>query len=137
MNTNTANNKWLLAACCMSLIAVASNANAQMSDHGTSMGQSSSMGNNSATGQTHAMQAPNESSGGYMDNSAITMKVKAMLMKDESLKSLDIHVTTKNEVVTLAGTVKNMHESERAVRIAKSVDGVKAVKNNMKQEIKK
>jgi hyperosmotically inducible protein len=60
-----------------------------------------------------------------------------MLMKDESLKSLDIHVTTKNEVVTLAGTVKNMHESERAVRIAKSVDGVKAVKNNMKQEIKK
>uniref|UniRef100_E6PST1 Periplasmic protein n=1 Tax=mine drainage metagenome TaxID=410659 RepID=E6PST1_9ZZZZ len=72
-----------------------------------------------------------------MDNAVITAKVKAMLMKDEMLKSLDIHVDTKQDVVTLSGTVKNMKDSERAVRIASAVEGVKMVKNELQQKTKK
>lgn len=75
--------------------------------------------------QQDQAQPSHEKSSDYVDNSAITMKDKAMLMKDESLKSLDIHVTTKHDVVTLTRIVNNITESGHARNIAKNVEGAK------------
>ena len=58
----------------------------------------------------------------------ITTKVKWFLAKDEGLKSVtSIDVDTKDNVVTLKGTVKTQAEKARAVELANKADGVKRV----------
>jgi len=58
----------------------------------------------------------------------ITTKVKWFLAKDEGLKSVtSIDVDTKDNVVTLKGTVKTAGEKTRAVELANKADGVKRV----------
>ena len=48
-----------------------------------------------------------DSTGQYVDDSAITTKVKAALLNDEAVKSFEIHVTTFKGVVQLSGFVDN------------------------------
>ncbi|MBW4049369.1 MAG: BON domain-containing protein [Proteobacteria bacterium] len=120
--------KWIsMAGCFMFLTAVAVT-DAQANSYGADASQPSSMT------QQNQMPSKNGGAASYMSDTVITTKVKAMLMKDEMLKSLDIHVDTKQGVVTLSGTVKNMNESARAVRIASAVEGVKMVKNELQQK---
>ncbi len=53
---------------------------------------------------------------------------------NEHLSPLDIGVKVKDGVVTLSGTVENEVEKDLAGEIAKGVDGVKKVKNNLQTE---
>lgn len=64
-------------------------------------------------------------------DTAITTKVKAKLMSDDSIKSSDIHVTTTNGVVTLEGAVSSAHMKAAAETAVASVEGVKSVDNNL------
>lgn len=57
----------------------------------------------------------------------ITTKVKSELATAKNVKASDINVDTDDSVVTLTGTVATAHEKSRAVKIAKSVKGVKSV----------
>jgi hyperosmotically inducible protein len=66
-----------------------------------------------------------------ISDSAITTKVKAALLTKDDLKSLHIHVDTKNGVVTLTGTVPSSEQGEMAVDTAKSVEDVQDVKNSL------
>ena len=66
-----------------------------------------------------------------VSDSAITAKVKAALLTKDDLKSLHIHVDTKNGVVTLTGTIPSSDQGDMAVEAAKGVDGVKDVKNSL------
>jgi len=61
----------------------------------------------------------------------ITTKVKFELAKDKRVSATDIHVDTKNGVVTLTGDVKNKVDIERAIRIARGVEGVKDVNSEL------
>lgn len=72
-----------------------------------------------------------ESTGQYVDDSAITTKVKADLVADEGLKGLEIKVVTFKGVVQLSGFVDNETQITRAVEIAQGVDGVKKVENKL------
>ncbi len=72
-----------------------------------------------------------ESTGQYVDSSAITTKVKAALVQDQSLKAFDIHVDTFKDEVQLSGFVNSSELSARATRVASSVEGVRTVKNNL------
>lgn len=72
-----------------------------------------------------------ESTGQYVDSSAITTKVKAALVQDQSLKAFDIHVDTFKDEVQLSGFVNSPELSARATRVASSVEGVRSVKNNL------
>ncbi len=72
-----------------------------------------------------------ESAGKYIDDSVITTKVKALLAKDELLKSLKISVKTTEGVVQLNGAVGSEQTREKAAEIAGGVEGVKLVKNNL------
>jgi hyperosmotically inducible protein len=64
-------------------------------------------------------------------DSYITTKVKAELAKDKGTNARDIHVTTKDGVVMLDGTVGSAAEKELAAQDAKKVKGVLDVHNGL------
>ena len=68
---------------------------------------------------------------GYMDDSGITAKVKSALVDDKDIKSNDISVNTSKGVVTLNGFVSSQDQAERAVTLAKGVEGVKSVSDKL------
>ncbi len=72
-----------------------------------------------------------ESTGEYIDNSAITAKVKAALASDEVVKARQVNVDTFRGVVQLSGFVDTAAEKERAEHVAAGVPGVKEVRNNI------
>jgi hyperosmotically inducible protein len=57
----------------------------------------------------------------------ITTRVKGDFVKEDALKGSDVHVDTKNHVVTLTGTVPTAEGRARAVAIAKGIEGVNNV----------
>ena len=65
-------------------------------------------------------------------DTAITTKVKAGLVKEPDLESLGIHVETEKGVVMLSGFVNSKSEADKAVKVAKGVDGVTSVKSAIK-----
>jgi hypothetical protein len=78
-----------------------------------------------------------ESPGEYASDSAITMKVKSAVFAEESLKSSEINVETFKGVVQLSGFVNSQDDINRAVAVAKDVDGVTSVKNDMRLKVAK
>lgn len=72
-----------------------------------------------------------ESTGEYLDDSAITAKVKAAIYNEQSLKVLQINVETFKGEVQLSGFVDSEQSVKKAGEVAGSVAGVKSVKNNM------
>ncbi len=72
-----------------------------------------------------------ESTGEYIDNSVLTSKVKTAIFNDPMLKVLQINVESFKGVVQLSGFVDSAQAAARAVDVARSVEGVKAVKNKM------
>ena len=69
--------------------------------------------------------------GVIIDDSGITAKVKAAILDEPGLKTLQIAVTTVNGVVTLSGSVDSRSNSDRAEALASAVAGVKAVENRL------
>ena len=65
-------------------------------------------------------------------DTAITTKVKAGLVKEPNLDSLGIHVETEKGVVMLSGFVNSKEEADKAVKVAKGVEGVTSVKSAIK-----
>lgn len=66
-----------------------------------------------------------------VDDSVITTKVKARLVKDKQVRARDIEVKTVNGVVELSGTARSKREASKAASIARKVKGVKSVKNDI------
>ena len=62
-----------------------------------------------------------------VDDSAVTAKVKAALLAEPGLKSLQIGVDTKNGAVTLSGAVDSAASRDRAKEVAGGVNGVSTV----------
>ena len=67
-----------------------------------------------------------------MGEAALTAKVKTKFLADTSISGLKIDVDTKNDVVTLSGTVPTAAEKRKAVEVARATDGVKSVVDNLK-----
>lgn len=70
--------------------------------------------------------------GTQLDDAAIVTKIKSKLVADDDIKAFKVDVDCYEGLVTLNGTVKNGAQASRAIEIARSVDGVKSVKNNLK-----
>ncbi len=66
-----------------------------------------------------------------MDDAGITAKVSAGIAKDSELSAVKIDVDTRNGVVTLTGPVKSAAARERAETIARGVQGVNSVVNQL------
>ncbi len=69
--------------------------------------------------------------GEKVDDGLITGKVKADLINDLTVKSLDIAVVTRQGVVLLSGFVDNKGQMDKAIAIARAVEGVQSVNNEM------
>ena len=65
------------------------------------------------------------------DDTKLTAEVKAALIKDEVVQASAINVDTKNGTVTLTGTVPSQTAKERALTLARNVQGVGSVQNNL------
>jgi osmotically-inducible protein OsmY len=72
-----------------------------------------------------------ESTGEYLDDSAITTKVKTSILADSKLKTFQISVETFKGVVQLSGFVDSTEMSTRAAELARTVKGVKIVHNHL------
>jgi hypothetical protein len=72
-----------------------------------------------------------QSTGEIIDDSVITSKVKGLLLVDEALKAFQVRVETYNGVVLLSGFVDTQKTIDKATEVARSVTGVKSVKNNL------
>jgi osmotically-inducible protein OsmY len=70
-----------------------------------------------------------ESAGQYIDDAAITTKVKAALLADSQLKATQVSVTTAQGVVQLSGAVADKNQETAAINDANKVDGVKSVQD--------
>jgi len=79
-----------------------------------------------------ASTATKEGTGEYIDDSAITTKVKAAILKEDSLKSSEINVETFKGVVQLSGFVSSQAGINKAVEVTRNVKGVKSVTNSMR-----
>jgi hyperosmotically inducible protein len=73
-----------------------------------------------------------EGTGEYIDDTAITTKVKAAIFNEPTLKSAEINVETFKGVVQLSGFVKERADIDKAATVARGVSGVKSVKNDMR-----
>jgi osmotically-inducible protein OsmY len=78
-----------------------------------------------------ASTSKKESTGEYVDDSVITTKVKSLLAGDDFLKSFQISVETFKGTVQLSGFVNTIKAVDKADEIARSVKGVKYVKNDL------
>lgn len=72
-----------------------------------------------------------EGTGEYVDDSAITAKVKTAIFTDSDLKVMQINVETFKGVVQLSGFVDSQKMATKAVDVARGVSGVVSVKNNL------
>lgn len=80
--------------------------------------------------RTEAKQATNTGAN-VVDNAALTTKVKTALLADEMVKGTQINVDSNGGVVKLTGTVDTPGQVARAVEVAKGVQGVQRVDNNL------
>ncbi len=71
-----------------------------------------------------------------MADSAITAKVKGLYVReklfgDKDISVMGVKVDTTNGVVYLTGTVETQAEADNAVKLAKSINGVKKVESKL------
>lgn len=78
-----------------------------------------------------AGDAKKSSTGELVDDTVITTKVKAALLNDPHTKVLQVSVETFRGTVQLSGFVESRAVAANAVRVARSVSGVKAVRDDM------
>ena len=78
-----------------------------------------------------ASTSKQEGTGEYVDDSVITTKVKSLLAADDFLKSFEISVETYKGTVQLSGFVGSQKAVGKAGEIARSVKGVKSLKNDL------
>ena len=79
-----------------------------------------------------ASTSRHEGTGEYVDDSVITTKVKAAIFKEPTLKSGEINVETFKGAVQLSGFVSTQANIYKAAEVARNVDGVTNVKNDMR-----
>ena len=80
--------------------------------------------------RTEGRQATNQA-GAVVDNAALTTKVKAALLADDQVKGTQINVDSNSGTVKLTGTVDSADQVRRAEDVAKGVQGVQHVENNL------
>lgn len=72
-----------------------------------------------------------KSAGEALDDTVVTTRVKAALIEDSEIRAGEINVETFKGEVQLTGFVSSRAAADKAVRITRGIDGVRAVHNNM------
>jgi hyperosmotically inducible periplasmic protein len=72
-----------------------------------------------------------ETVGAYIDDATITTQVKARMLDNPSVAGTSISVETLNGTVLLSGFAKSLTEKNTAGSIARDVNGVRSVRNEI------
>lgn len=80
--------------------------------------------------RTEGRQATSQASAA-VDDAALTTKVKAALLADDQVKGTQINVDSNGGTVRLTGTVDTQTQLQRAVEVARGVQGVQRVESNL------
>lgn len=72
-----------------------------------------------------------ESVGAYVDDATITTQIKSRFVENKEVDATSIRVETLNGTVMLSGFAKNATEKNTAEAIARKVNGVKSVRNEI------
>ncbi|MGE5386871.1 MAG: BON domain-containing protein [Betaproteobacteria bacterium] len=79
----------------------------------------------------HAESGKSSTVGQYVDDSAVTAKVKARFAEDQQVSALRINVETLKGTVQLSGFAATEAEKARAAQLARGVAGVTDVRNDI------
>jgi osmotically-inducible protein OsmY len=69
--------------------------------------------------------------GSYFQDAGITARVKTAIFNEPGLKIMNVSVETSDRVVELSGSVKSRAEKLKVGDVARRIDGVKRVKNDL------
>jgi hyperosmotically inducible periplasmic protein len=72
-----------------------------------------------------------ETIGAYVDDATITTQIKSRFVENKAVDAASIKVETLNGTVMLSGFAKNVLEKSTAGTIARDVNGVKSVRNEI------
>ena len=78
-----------------------------------------------------AATTSHESTGQYIDDASITAQVKTSFARSPEVDAMDIKVDTYGGVVQLSGFADSQAQIDRAVTLARNVEGVKKVENDI------
>lgn len=78
-----------------------------------------------------AMIEGRETPGQYVDDAAVTTRVKAAFVSDPVVEATQVSVETMQGVVQLSGFVDTPEEQSRAVEVASRVEGVRSVQDDI------
>jgi len=84
-----------------------------------------------ATATGCAVTRHQETTGAYVDDSVVTTRVKAKFAEDKTVSAMAIQVETMKGVVQLSGFAKSEQEKDKAEQLARSVNGVVDVHNDI------
>ncbi len=93
----------------------------------SAMGTAESAASSAMAATASALDKVGDAAGDAM----ITGKVKTALIADPDVKALKIDVDTKNGVVSLTGTADSAAHSDQATTVARGIEGVKSVDNQL------
>jgi hyperosmotically inducible protein len=79
-----------------------------------------------------ASDSSTRSAGRVIDDATITAKVKAALADAPDVAARNVNVTTYRGVVQLSGFVNSSNEIARAASVARQIEGVRSVENDLK-----
>jgi hyperosmotically inducible protein len=71
------------------------------------------------------------STGTYIDDAAVSTKVKTELLTDKDVEGTEVKVRTYNGEVQLSGFVDSPDQKARAVQVARAVPGVRVVRDDL------
>jgi len=86
---------------------------------------------NTAVDAKETLGRAGEAASQIAGDAALTARVKAALLAEKDVKSAEIDVDAFQGRVILRGTVPDAEQIERAGRVARAVDGAKAVDNRL------
>lgn len=78
-----------------------------------------------------AVSRGQQTAGAYIDDATITTQVKSRMLDNPNVAGTSISVETLNGTVILSGFAKNANERATAERIARDVNGVRSVRNDI------
>ena len=65
------------------------------------------------------------------DDASITARVRTVLLNDPEVGANQISVTTSGGVVSISGSVDSQSDAQRAVQLARGVEGVREVQSTL------
>jgi hyperosmotically inducible protein len=77
------------------------------------------------------VSSPQATAGQVVDDATVTTAVKAKLVEDSTTKAHQINVETQKGIVQLTGFVESTEQKTRAAELARGVDGVVEVRNDL------